>query len=274
MVRPYVVILATIGRKKGRITDVPQIVSNLEAFPDSQWDCIALFWSTPEDADKSILQRCNATVAVNWKWASLLALADAKVRSQNYEHVCVMLEDIVIPKGFQVGRPLQLLHTTNYSMLSPVVKGATHREMQSMLDWPLQRMGALEIYLTFFTRRAWDCFAQLLHYTFPKTLHHKGMKIGWGFDMCYRPFCEALHGPIALYGDTVYHKQGMGLMGVGTENLSTNASQQSDELIRWTLSKTGKACSGFQRIAPMDAPHPHTYRRPNGRMLPAPRVSV
>ena len=93
-----VVIVAAVGASKSRpATNTTQILANLAPFEVENWDCIALFWSTPLPSHDALLQRCQGIVASTWKWASLLGLADGLVQQHDsYRAVCIMLDDLIV----------------------------------------------------------------------------------------------------------------------------------------------------------------------------------
>ena len=173
IMRGVVVVAALSGHTNG-----PQLLSNLERFAVDSWSCVAVSW----DARAPRLPRCSTLTRIGYKWASLINVTRQYVLHEQATHIFLLLDDVLLPRSFDVGDLLRYAEEHQLSYVSPAVKGATWAFMQNAtFSAPF-----IEIYATLYVRQAWDCFMGLLD---DEWLHEEREAVGWGYDLCMTTTC-------------------------------------------------------------------------------------
>ena len=262
-----VVLIATLGAR----TDLRRVEDNLAAFDG--WDCIAVGWNlTVADAfSRRVQGRCKVFVRSMWKWASLVNLTRPFIRRLQYEHICLLLDDMQLSRlkptrqlrgtnfSFDASRLLTAASAHGLGVVSPLVVGATLKIMnppgkpdkiRRRARGYVEYVSAIEQYATLYTRAAWECMTSLMDGEIwqGSPLWTTNDIVGWGFDRCYRTHCHQEAGGQGLVpSQIVKHTGRPGALwhGYGLQHL---ASKQQGRLFQWVRDRHNRSCAGYRKL--------------------------
>ena len=240
------VLVAALGPSTNRSRVGAQLLRHFAG-----WDCIAVSFDANSATHADYLaSRCALRVHAALKWASLVNATRAEIARADYARVMLLLDDVVFARDFNASRLVALGARHGLGVVSPRIDHATvpvmryHRRASAD---EVVRMSALETYATLFaTRAAWNCFASLLD---DAALHDAANAVGWGYDRCYGPVCDAATGGQALVpGEAAAHCGQRGGL-VHRYHLGALANAQKDRLSAWVRKRTGRPCATYNILS-------------------------
>ena len=189
------VVYNALGRQQN-LTLVEHSRRNI--FKPDEWDCVAFMFGKgdriPDDDEHLVVLRdelgCSISrtpSSITWDWGTFLQYISPTFVS-NYDYIALVLDDVFIPdRGSRAVNPNKLIKdmkTHNIDVMSPSIMGYSHGLRQVALDESvdgcLMEVDMLETFVQLFTRDAWECYFNMLHFTGGK---------GWCYDLCFQSQC-------------------------------------------------------------------------------------
>ena len=181
----------------GRPENLPFMVHAKQRHFDD-WTCIAFLYvnetKVPENHDNLVQLRkegCTVIRTPGVHWGIFLQYLPP-VLIETFDYVAVLLDDMYLPDSgptpINIPRLLQHIKQHNITSISPAVMGDPHR----ILNHPYARgndktyatclteIKFINTFLQIFTREAWSCYYNMLHYTGGR---------GWCYDTCLLQHC-------------------------------------------------------------------------------------
>lgn len=172
MQRTKVVIIAALGNRR----PIANVALTLNRFSD-EWDCIALAYHS----GLAIPPRCSVLYEAKRIWGTLVRHTASM--SFQYEHIALLLDDVIVSNSVQPDQLLQTLSEQNAQVISPGILKTHH--MHHLSSRCLYEVHFIEIFFVIFTNAAWRCFHDMFD-IFPKNQSLSG----WGFDLCFFAHCR------------------------------------------------------------------------------------
>lgn len=191
-IRDKLVVFNAIGRKSNLI-----LVEHArrEIFHKEEWDCISFMYVKEDriEADSKYLQLldndlgCSIIRMPGLHWGDFLHFISPTLTS-NYDYVSIVLDDVFIPHQGEhevnVSEMIVKMKDNSIDVFSPCIINDTFGSMGKAqrrgLEGCVVEVDFIEVYIKLFTRKAWECFFKMLHYT--------GRK-GWYYDVLFKDFC-------------------------------------------------------------------------------------
>ena len=159
-------------------------------------DTLGLFQSwnrfclTHERGDYSEVE-CQVLPHQGYGWAS--AINASAHMMEGCTNVALLLDDVK-PVRLDPNGMLRAMQRHNLHMASPTVIGANWRHMwfdmsQKKSAACVSKVDMVEYFATFFSKRGWDCFSDMLS---RNTVNTATSAFGYGYDFCQRAFCPGL----------------------------------------------------------------------------------
>ncbi len=165
------------------------------SFPQGEWDCQIFMYAKedriPDDNEhlRNLIDNAGCTVprTPGIFWGNFLQFITPTLVS-NYDYVALVLDDVFIPtqgeNAVNIDKMIEEMETHQIGVMSPGIVGDTHgyigKSKEQGVDKCIAEARFQETYLQIFTRDAWECYYDMLHY--------EGGK-GWFYDVCYKPTC-------------------------------------------------------------------------------------
>ena len=184
-------VMNALGRKES----LPHMVhARTQHMPD--WICLAFMYVNesiiPDDnADMIALRAAHCTIVrtPNVQWGNFLqSLPPALV--DTFDHVAILLDDIFLPdrgpRPVNVTQLLYTMHQYQIDSIQPAVRGdgwlvnPNFGQRARFLDC-LVAVPMIETFFQIFTRTAWQCYYDMLHYKYGR---------GFCLDLCFRQYCN------------------------------------------------------------------------------------
>ena len=193
--RDKLVVFNAIGRKSNLI-----LVEHArrEVFRKEEWDCVTFMYAKEHriEADSKYLLLlnddldCSIIRMPGLHWGDFLHFISPTLTS-NYDYISIVLDDVFIPHQgehkINVSEMIAKMEENSIDVFSPCVIndtfGSVGKALRRGLEECVVEVDYIEIYVKFFTRKAWDCFFKMLHYS--------GRK-GWYYDVWFKDFCPNL----------------------------------------------------------------------------------
>lgn len=169
--------------------------SRSTSFPNKNWDCLIFMYAKedliPDDDEhlRNLQDNLGCTVprTPGMFWGTFLQFITPTLVS-NYDYVALVLDDVFIPnqgkQAVNIDAMIDNMEKHDVHVMSPGVVGDTYKFInlahEQNMDKCIAESFLIETFLQIFTRDAWECFYNMLHYTGAK---------GWFYDVCYKPAC-------------------------------------------------------------------------------------
>ena len=189
------VVFNAIGRKSNLIL-IEHARRNV--FSQDDWDCIAFMYADEDriENDAKYLQLlkdnlgCSISRMPGLYWGDFLHFISPTLTS-NYNYISIVLDDVFIPLSgdhkVDVNEMLARMKENGIDVFSPCVINDTFESLRKAqrrgLEECIGEVDYIEIYFKLFTRDAWVCFFNMLHYS---------GKRGWFYDVLFKDFCPNL----------------------------------------------------------------------------------
>lgn len=170
-------VVATISS----FTNLTMLSDTLKLF--RSWNRFCL---THERGDYGSIE-CQVLPHYGYGWAS--AINASAPMFEGCTNVALFLDDVK-PVRLDPSGMLRSMQTHDLHVASPTVLGASWRHMsQKNSAACVSRVEMVEYFATFFSRRGWDCFSDMIS---RDTIKTATSGIGWGYDLCQGAFCPGL----------------------------------------------------------------------------------
>jgi hypothetical protein len=164
-------------------------------FKPAKWDCVAFMFAkenriSDDDPHLHRLQDelgCTIVRTPGVMWGTFLQYVSPTFVS-NYDHVALVLDDMFIPDqgphAVDVNKMIRNMAKHDIQVMSPGIVGDTYKLIENAekegLDGCIGEVQFIETYVQLFTRDAWTCYYNMLHYSGSK---------GWCYDACFKSQC-------------------------------------------------------------------------------------
>lgn len=172
--------------------------SRRHIFKAEKWDCIAFMFAKEDHIPNNDThlqqlrddQNCTILRMPKLMWGDFLQIITPTFIS-SYEYITVVLDDIFIPDrgphAVNADVMIDNMKSYNIQVMSPAVVGDSHnyigKAKKRHMDNCIAQVDFIETYLQVFTRDAWKCYYQMLHYTGSR---------GWMYDLKFSDACPHL----------------------------------------------------------------------------------
>ena len=189
------VVFNAIGRKSNLIL-IEHARRNV--FSQDAWDCIAFMYADEDhiENDAKYLQSlkddlgCSISRMPGLHWGDFLHFISPTLTS-NYDYISIVLDDVFIPHSGEhnvdVHEMIVKMKENGIDVFSPCVINDTFESLKKAqrkgFEECIGEVDYIEIYVKLFTREAWVCFFNMLHYS---------GKRGWFYDVLFKDFCPNL----------------------------------------------------------------------------------
>lgn len=172
--------------------------SRRTAFKQDEWDCVIFMYAVEdkianENEHLKNLQKelgCSVPRMPGVAWGDFLQFLTPTF-VDNYDYIALVLDDMFIPDQgdhpFDAAKLIEQMKENNIDIISPAVIADTwnfwERAANNGWDECLVEIDFIETFVQFFSRDAWGCYYNMLHYS--------GRR-GFCYDVCLKEQCPDL----------------------------------------------------------------------------------
>lgn len=181
----------------GKRSNVPLVEhARRRVFTSDKWDCIAFMVSKEDripDDDvhlRALIDELNCSVprTPGLHWGDFLQFVTPTLVS-SYDYVGIALDDVFVPhegdSAFNADVFLERMKKYKIDVMQPAIVNDSHKVIETAtklgVDQCIAEAPVIETYLEIFTREAWECFYNNLHYTGSR---------GWCYELCFKKKCS------------------------------------------------------------------------------------